>query len=116
MVFDKDETVFYFFENEYVVREGYVTSELRTDSEDKDFYLHISGIYTPFRIWDMASTNENMIHIKQYDPDGVLSVLDVYVFKDKKECLNQANTLAQERIEYLKDVIDTNTSELWMQK
>lgn len=111
MIFDKDETVFYFFENEYVVREGYVTSELRADSEDIDFYLHISGIYAPFCIWDMASQNENMIHIKQYDPDGVLSVLDVYVFKDRKECVQQANIMAQERIEYLKEVINTNTNE-----
>lgn len=111
MIFDKNETVYLFFDRDYVVTEGFITSQQQANTEDKDFYLRINGL-PPFYIWDMASTNENMIHIKQYSEDGSLKVLDVYVFKDKDKCIEEANKMAEETISYLKRVVYANTERL----
>ena len=106
MKFENYDIVYFFFEKECLVREGCVVSK-DTDSGNKDFYLEIQGL-PPFYIWDIASEQENLVHIKQYSPDGSMEVLNVYIGHDKKEMIIQANQTAKDMISFLNDMIAIN--------
>lgn len=106
MIFENKDKVYYFFENEYLVREGYVVSK-DTDSGNKDFFLEVHGL-PPFYIWDIACEQENLVHIKQYSLDGTLEVLNIYIGHDKKEMIIQANKAATDKIAFITDMINQN--------